>query len=179
MKTFFCLLLFVTSSWSSTITSLEGKTIPQGNTFKWSWSSAIKGSVVVFLSAVCPCSNGHITYLKKLKEEFPDYTFIGIHSNVDEDKTTSSAYFKEAKLNFEVIEDDKSRYADMFKAFKTPHSFIVSKEGKILYQGGVTGSSRAERAEEFHLYEALKDDQSGKSIKVSQTRVLGCEISRN
>lgn len=172
-------LLIISSAWGRSLAPLSGETILDNKKIHWNWENASRATVVIFLSAVCPCSNGHVPYLKKLKEDFSDYNFIGIHSNIDEDQKTTLDYFKQVSLNFEIIQDSKSHFADLFNAYRTPHSYIVSKEGKILYQGGVTGSSRADRAEEFYLYEALKEHQSGKDIKTPQTRVLGCEISRN
>ena len=87
-------------------------------------------TVVVFLSAACPCSDSHVPYLKKLKLEFPQITFIAIHSNMDEDEKTTEAYFKAVNLPFDVIQDVEARLADQFQAFKTPHAFIISKQGK-------------------------------------------------
>ncbi len=135
-------------------------------------------TVVVFLSATCPCSDSHIPYLKKLKAEFPQIAFVGIHSNMDEDAKTTENYFKTVNLPFTVIQDDKAKLADTFKAYKTPHAFIISKDQKILYEGGVTSSAKAHEASHFYLRDALQDLTHGKEIKVKEVRTLGCMISR-
>jgi hypothetical protein len=179
MKAFIISCLIATTSMAAALPPMTGKTIPQNESFKWNWNMAKKGTVVVFLSAVCPCSNGHVDYLKKLKNNFPDYHFIAIHSNADEDQKMTDQYFFKVSLNFDLIQDEKSYMANLLSAHKTPHSYVISPEGEILYQGGVTGSSKAERAENFYLFDALKGHQLGKSIEVSKTRVLGCEIERN
>ena len=135
-------------------------------------------TVVVFLSATCPCSDSHIPYLKKLKEEFPKINYLAIHSNVDEDEKTTAKYFKSVALPFDVIQDDGAKLADEFKAYKTPHAFIISKEGKILYEGGVTSSAKAHEASHFHLRDALLDLTQGRDIRVKEVRTLGCAINR-
>ena len=91
-----------------------------------------KGTVVVFLSAKCPCSDSHVPVLKKLAEEFKDFSFVAIHSNADEQIDSSKSYFETAKLPFPVLQDEKSKIADEYRAFKTPHVFVLSPEGKIL-----------------------------------------------
>jgi hypothetical protein len=138
----------------------------------------VNPTVVVFLSATCPCSDSHIPYLKKLTSEFPQINFLAIHSNMDENEKTTQAYFKSVNLPFAVIEDSEAKLADTFKAFKTPHAFILSKENQILYEGGVTSSAKAHQASHFHLRDALLDLTSGKEIKVKEVRTLGCMISR-
>jgi hypothetical protein len=135
-------------------------------------------TVVVFLSASCPCSDSHIPYLKKIKLEFPQITFIAIHSNMDEDEKTTEAYFKAVNLPFDVIQDVEARLADQFQAYKTPHAFIISKEGKVLYEGGVTSSAKAHQASHFYLRDALTDLTSGRPIKTKEVRTLGCMIAR-
>ena len=97
---------------------------------------------------------------------------------MDENEKTTQAYFKSVNLPFAVIEDSEAKLADTFKAFKTPHAFILSKENQILYEGGVTSSAKAHQASHFHLRDALLDLTSGKEIKVKEVRTLGCMISR-
>jgi thiol-disulfide isomerase/thioredoxin len=145
---------------------------------EFSLSGKTQPTVVVFLSAACPCSDSHIPFLKKLKNEFPQINFLAIHSNMDENEKTTETYFKKVNLPFLVVQDSDAKLADTFKAFKTPHAFILSKENQILYEGGVTSSAKAHEASHFHLREALLDLTSGREIKVKEVRTLGCMISR-
>ena len=136
------------------------------------------GTVVIFLSATCPCSDSHISYINELSTKFPKYQFIGIHSNVDEGQKITKEYFSKKNLKFPIIEDQNSDYANKLGASRTPHAYLISKEGHVLYQGGVTNSSKADNASEFYLFDALTAQQNDKKITVNETRVLGCEISR-
>lgn len=137
-----------------------------------------KAHLVVFLSSHCPCSNCHNAELKKLVEKYPSYQFVGIHSNQDEDFETSKAYFKKAALPFPVIQDDKTKYADLFRAVKTPHAFLLSGKGEILFAGGVSSSKDVAQADRLYLREALTDLEAGREIKTKEARSLGCAISR-
>jgi peroxiredoxin len=137
-----------------------------------------KGTVVVFLSAKCPCSNSHIGVLKNLASEFKDFAFVGVHSNVDESPEVSKEYFKNANLPFSVIQDPKAKIADAYKASKTPHAFLVAADGTVKYKGGVTDSKNGGAAESQYLREALTELQNGKEVSRPEGRTLGCAISR-
>lgn len=135
-----------------------------------------KGMVVVFLSAKCPCSNSHVTEMKSLYKDFPDFEFVAVHSNADE--PAAKAYFEKIALPFRVIEDKDFALANQLKALKTPHVFVVDQEGKTLYQGGVTDSKKLERANKKYLRAALTDVHEGRAVAIAEGRTLGCEISR-
>lgn len=139
----------------------------------------IKGYVLVFVSAVCPCSNSHIPELQKLAEEYKEYQFIAIHSNVNEALELTSVYFKKANLTFPVINDPEAKIADLYRAHKTPHAFVLNSQGKIVYQGGVTSSALADQADVHYLKDALSDLKKQQPVKVAFGRTLGCVISRS
>ncbi len=137
-----------------------------------------KALVVTFLSARCPCSNSHIGELKELAKTYSDFSFVAIHSNVDEPKSESKPYFEKAALPFPVIEDQAAELADQFRALKTPHAFVISQTGDRLYQGGVSSSMTFLKAEKKVLREALDDLQNSRAVRTPQARALGCAIAR-
>ncbi len=137
-----------------------------------------KAMVVVFLSAKCPCSNSHIDELSKLSSEYPDFSFVGVHSNMDETEAQSEEYFKKVKLPFPVIQDQNAQYADQFAAFKTPHSFVIDSKGEVIYEGGVSNSHNIKNSNKFFLREALADISKGQKVRSPEGRTLGCFIVR-
>lgn len=139
--------------------------------------SQAKTTVVVFLSATCPCSNSHIPALTNLQKNYPHIQFIGIHSNADERAATGKAYFEAAQLGFPVIRDTQTKYAKHYGAVQTPHAFVLDREGTVLYQGAVTSSSIAQRAEQNYLQDALYDINAGRQPATSKRKTLGCYIT--
>ena len=137
-----------------------------------------KGLVVAFLSARCPCSNSHTGELKSLAKEFPGFSFVGVHANGDEPLDLSQKYFKEAALEFPVIRDGEQKLLQEFRALKTPHAFVVSPAGALLYKGGVSSSSDFARADHKYLREALEDLDQGRVVRTPSSRTLGCVIAR-
>lgn len=120
----------------------------------------------------------NIDYLENLSHEFKNYTFIAIHSNANENIEKAKQYFLEKKISFDVVSDNHSYWANILKAHRTPHSYIIDKLGNIVYQGGISDSSNPSKASAFYLKSALTNFQNGKPIIPSQTRVLGCKIQR-
>lgn len=135
-------------------------------------------SVVVFLSARCPCSNSHIEELKSLALNYSNIQFIAVHSNQNESLEEAKIYFKKQNLKFPVLEDKGALIADEFKAFKTPHAFVVNSQGQILYKGGVSSSSHFSDDVKKYLREVLEDVSHGKEPRYTDTRSLGCVILR-
>jgi peroxiredoxin len=135
-------------------------------------------TVVVFLSARCPCSMSHEPTLKALAEEFKEAKFIGVHSNSDEDAQESASHFEAAHLPFPVIQDTAANLANQFGALKTPHVFVLNKEGKVIFQGGVDDSHNASRATQPFLKAALTSMRAGLTPEITQARSLGCIIRR-
>lgn len=137
-----------------------------------------KGTVLVFLSARCPCSNSHVPVLTQLAAEYREFNFVAVHSNADEPMEEAKKYFSALQLPFPVIRDHELKLANEFRALKTPHAFILSPSGQILYKGGITNSSQAPAADKNFLREALADLTVGKAVRTADGRTLGCEIKR-
>jgi peroxiredoxin len=167
------LLFFSVNAWAAVI---SGQSLLHGGNINI--ASGKLGTVVIFMSAKCPCSNSHLNVVKKLAQDFKDYNFVAVHSNSDESVDQAKNYFSAAGLPFPVIEDAGDKIADEYKAFKTPHAFLIAADGKTVFKGGVTNSHEGESAEKNYLRDALSDVQAGRAVKVSEARTLGCAISR-
>jgi hypothetical protein len=117
--------------------------------------------------------------LKDLAKQYPQFNFVGVHSNLDEKRDISQMYFKNAALPFPVIEDQDLALANELHALKTPHAFVVAANGKMLYQGGVSDSRDFGSADRHYLREALNDISHDRPVSTPQARTLGCIISRS
>ncbi len=174
----FLLVVVVMGSISAlaAVPTVQGEDLLSGKKIELTTKS--KGTVLVFLSARCPCSNSHLKIVDQLAKDFPDFQFVGVHSNIDEKKEMAQEYFKSASLSFPMIEDDGSKLADQYRASKTPHVFVLNPAGEVVYKGGVTNSADAPSANRQYLKEALTEIQAGKAVTTAATRSLGCVISR-
>ncbi len=158
--------------------NLSGPDIISGRQTESQIGEKREGLVIMFLSSLCPCSNSHIIELNSLASKYPNFTFVGVHSNADEPREQARDYFQNVGVKFPVLQDDGAKIADEFKASKTPHAFIVTKNGKIAYQGGVSDSRDFGRSKRKFLRDALEDISSGHEVRVPEGRTLGCAITR-
>ncbi len=138
-------------------------------------------TVLVFLSAQCPCSASHEPALSELHKKFSSsgFEFFAIHSNVTESAELTEQHFKKVQLPFKVLKDSDQKLADILGALKTPHVFVIDPKGQILYQGGVDESRVQALAQKHYLQEALQAIVDKKEISNKSTRTLGCVIARN
>lgn len=134
-------------------------------------SQAKKATVVVFVSPDCPCSQSHEAELSRLSSLYSEkgFRFVGV----------SHQYFEKSRLPFSVLTDSDSKIADEFAALKTPHVFVVDPQGKMLYRGAVTDSTKLPKAKKFYLATALEQIDKGQKVELAETKSLGCAIERN
>lgn len=178
--------------------TISGFNLTSGAIDHFDLKKAKLGTIMIFLSNKCPCSQSHIEYdpkndnsnktteplpkikyLEDLAKKFGPlgFTFVGIHSNADEPLKQAREYFQN-KLPFPVLEDTNSLLAIKMAAFKTPHVFVISPKLEILFKGGVTDSHKIYRASKFYLRDALESILRGKKPAPDDVRVLGCEIKK-
>jgi peroxiredoxin len=138
------------------------------------------GTVVVFLSARCPCSNSHMPGLKQLAKTYQPqgFNFVGIHSNFNETFEEASHYFRTAQLPFPVLQDQNVAIANEYQAYKTPHVFVIDTKLTVLFQGGIDDSKNSDQSSHHFLTDALEAIRKGEKPMHSNVRVLGCEIKR-
>lgn len=182
MKKFFVFVLISflgTSVFASpSIEKISGFSLTKNSIVTIDILKAGKPTVVIFLSKDCPCSKANLDYLNTLSKQFSDFSFIGIHAKKGSLTSEIANYLQDKKLNFDVFNDSDLKISDEFKALKTPHVFIVSPKGEILYNGGVTNTTSPTNAKEHYLKTALTDIQSHRPVSYPQTRTLGCFITR-
>ncbi len=161
--------------------SVQGADVVAGIGASLSFKSATQATVVVFVSAKCPCSASHELALKSLHQEFSPkgFAFVGIHSNSDESPDLTRAHFTESAFPFPVIEDREAALANAFGALKTPHAFVISPAGEVLFQGGVDDSHVAAEAKIPHLKNAMISILGGRKPDPNRVRALGCVIKRS
>ncbi len=158
--------------------TLSGTDLRTGQGVSVNLKESSKGTVVLFLSAVCPCSKSHEKGLGVLAQEFPQFKFVGVHSNADEKSEMAKRHFQKAGFSFPVIQDENAKIAEEFRALKTPHAFIVGAKGECWFNGGVDNSNDSSQATQHYLRAALMDLQQGNEPKEKQVRTLGCIIRR-
>lgn len=156
----------------------QGLDLSSGKEVRFEPRKDSKGTAVIFLSSKCGCTRLHMSYIKQLVKDFPDFEFVGINSNTDEDVAESQKYFSTEALGFPIVRDIQTQIANKFGALKTPHAFVIDPKGQQVFAGGVTSSSNPKDAEKFFLKETLAALRDGKKPPLAVARAVGCEIKR-
>lgn len=160
--------------------NVQGADAVTGKPVELRLRDAAKASVIVFVSAKCPCSMSHEGALRDLAKEFSTqgFQFVAVHSNTDEPAEIAEPHFQAAGFPFPVVQDRDAKIANTWGALKTPHVFVVNAQGEVLYQGGVDDSHVQSTSTRPYLRDALVAIQAGQKPEISRTRSLGCAIKR-
>lgn len=75
--------------------------------------------------------------------------------------------------------DEESALANAFGAKTTPHVFLFDKNMKLVYRGAIDDNVKSAReVKEKYLEDAITAMSAGKTIKVNETKPMGCSIKR-
>jgi thioredoxin-related protein len=86
---------------------------------------------------------------------------------------------KEMGFTMPYALDEESQLADAFGARTTPHVFLFDKNMKLVYRGSIDDNvKKATDVKEKYLEKALIALGTGKKIKLSDTKAVGCSIKR-
>jgi len=77
----------------------------------------------------------------------------------------------------EFLLDPEGKVGRMFGARTTPHMFVISADGVLVYDGAIDNDPRGGNTEKVNYVKAtLTDLRSGKKVDPSVTRSYGCSI---
>jgi thiol-disulfide isomerase/thioredoxin len=144
-----------------------------------------KATVFVFLSSECPISNSYMPLLSELAAKFAasDIAFYGVISDPDATADDAKKFAADYTFPADMLMDSKQELASILNAQITPEVFIISREGKLLYQGRIDdryvalGKSRVQ-AQHNDLQDALTNISVDKKPEHSKTKVIGCSIPK-
>lgn len=104
---------------------------------------------------------------------------MGVHSNANEGADETKKYFSEHHFRFPIYQDDRAKFADALGALKTPHVFLVSPSGEVLFSGGVDDSRESpSTAKNNYLETAFQQVASGQKPNPAEVKAMGCFIAR-
>jgi len=155
--------------------------------------SDYKGKVVVleFINFGCPFVKKHYDNsgnIPKLQKNYTDKGVIWLSvcsSGKDKqgfftaDKVKSMLKKNNASPSAYLV-DSSGSVGKAFGAKVTPHIFIIGKEGKLLYQGGIDSKKSTKAADiasaEPFVKNALDEILAGKPVSKPKTKAYGCGV---
>lgn len=191
----FCLAVLTSASWAPKGEGYEVGDVAQDFSLKnidgkmvslASYKKA-KGFIVTFTCNHCPYAKLYEDRIIELHNSFASkgYPVVAINPN-DVTKQPEDSFdnmkkrAQEKSFPFAYLYDESQEVAAAFGATRTPHIYLLKKEGtelKVKYIGAIDDSPRnADDASELFVSDAINALLKGKEIKKTHTKAIGCSI---
>ena len=146
-----------------------------------------KGFVLVFTCNTCPYSQFYEDRINGLSKKYASSGFpvIAINPNDAERKPDDSyekmvVRAKEKEFEFPYLHDESQEVAKMYGAARTPHVFVLSKEGallKVAYIGAIDDNyKKPEKVKQKYVEAAVDSLLKGEPVEKKNTKAVGCGI---
>jgi peroxiredoxin len=90
------------------------------------------------------------------------------------------AYAAEHAFQCYYILDKNAELADAFDANHTPECYLFDRKNRLVYKGAIDDNpGNADAVKTRHLQNAITELLAGRSITISTSSTLGCNIKRN
>ncbi|MBN10328.1 MAG: thioredoxin family protein [Flavobacteriaceae bacterium] len=146
-----------------------------------------KGFILIFTCNTCPYSVAYEDRIIALDKAYKSkgYPVIAINPNdpaaIDgDDLADMKVRATEKGFNFPYLQDVGQQVYPQYGATKTPHVFVLQKEGNnniVRYIGSIDDSSRKpNKVKKRYVEQAVDALLAGKSPSTTTTKAIGCSI---
>ena len=142
-----------------------------------------KATTFLFLSPECPLCISYVPVINKLYNDYQykGIDFVGVISGTSFKQETISNYRSQYDIKFPLIVDSTYTISNQFGAQITPEVVLADSSNNIVYKGRIDNwafapGKKRKNATEHDLLNALNEYLNGLSIKVKQTKAIGCFI---
>ena len=143
------------------------------------------GLLVIFSCNTCPYVKLSAARIKE-SAELAKKNKIGVVivnsnealRNDDDSFEEMKKYATEHSYDFNYVVDKNSQLANAFGATRTPHCFLFDNKG-LVYRGAIDDNIKdVNDAKEHYLTDAINAVATGKPVKTSSSKSIGCSIKR-
>jgi peroxiredoxin len=146
-----------------------------------------KGYVVVFTCNECPYAKAYQDRLIEIDKKYKKKGYPVIAINPNDPEVSKSDTFekmveraKEKNFPFPYLVDEKQEIFRAYGATRTPHIFVLKKEGKdyiVSYIGAIDNNYKdPDAVTEAYLASALDALLTGSEPEPKETKAIGCTI---
>ncbi len=149
-------------------------------------NKAAKGYIVVFTCNTCPFAQAYEARIIALDKKYAPlgYPVVAINPNdaadPDESYAAMQALAKSHAYSFPYLQDETQRVARAFGATRTPHLFVLKRQGPafvVSYVGAIDDNAEdANLVKTNYLENAMADITAGKPAATNTTQAVGCSI---
>jgi peroxiredoxin len=135
-----------------------------------------KAVVIAFTCNNCPVAVAYEDRFIDFAKSYEDkgVKFLAINCNTTEDLAKMKVRAEEKGFNFPYAYEETGDAARGFGARVTPHLFVVSAEGKVVYRGSFDDAQ--ENPTKHFIADAVDAVLAGKAPETTSTKAFGCGI---
>ncbi len=146
-----------------------------------------QGVILIFTCNHCPFSVAYENRIIALDNKYSllGYPVVAINPN-DKTREPEDSFenmvirAREKNFNFPYLYDESQEIAKTYGATRTPHVYVLKKEGKkfiIKYIGAIDDNSDdAEKVTSKYVENAVDALLAGKEVTTNETKAIGCGI---
>lgn len=149
--------------------------------------SSAKGFIITFTCNHCPYAIAYEDRILALDKKYASlgYPVIAINPNdavqyPEEVFGSMQVRAEDKNFTFPYLVDETQDIAKKYGALKTPHIFVVQKEGKKLvvkYIGAIDDNwEDVSAVKEKYVENAVNNLLAGKPVAVTETKAIGCSV---
>lgn len=147
-----------------------------------------KGKIVVleWFNPGCPFVQKHHVKLDTMTKTAAAYkdkgvVWLAINSGAEGKQgaaaTENAKVKKDWKIDYPILLDTTGSTGKAYGAKRTPDMFIIDKEGKLAYAGGIDNNSSPKTAgDKNYVKNALDELLAGKKVTEATTESYGCNV---
>ncbi len=135
--------------------------------------------VVVFMCNSCPVAVDYEDRINNLAKKYAnDVAVVAINVNtVAEDKLPKmKERAQDKKFVYPYLYDESQKIGKDFGAAFTPEFFLLNKERKVIYMGGMDDNSDPEIVKHHYLEDAIQAALKGEKPPTTETTSIGCRV---
>jgi len=141
------------------------------------------GKVVVleWVNPDCPFVQRHYKAdtMTKLASKWAekDVVWLAINSTKYADVEANAKFAKAEDVDYNILDDHTGTVGRAYQAKTTPHMFIVSPEGKVVYNGAIDDDAKGSKDDARNFVDAaLASATAGEAVEYAQTKPYGCSV---
>lgn len=162
--------------------NIDGKMVSLKN-----YPQATKGAIVIFTCNHCPFAIAYQDRINDLNKKYAakGYPVIAINPNdpniePDDSYANMQKRAKEKNYSFAYLFDETQEIARTYGATRTPHVYVIQKEGKdyiVKYIGAIDDNKdEPEKVTKRYVEDAVNELLAGKPVSNNFTKAIGCGI---
>jgi len=104
--------------------------------------------------------------------------WLAINSTHDNSNASNKAAATAWNMNRPILSDASGAVGHAYGATNTPEIYVIGKDGKIAYEGGIDNDPQGDKSSDKINYaaQALAEILAGQSVSVPVTKPYGCAV---